>query len=147
MREPTPDERAQLTARGIRVVDGEVAELEVSDGRLRGVRMASGEVVPRQALAVAPVFTARADVLVSLGLQTAEMEVHGAVVGSYVPSDFMGATAVPGVWIAGNVANLQAQVIAAAGAGLNAGAAINADLIAEDTRDAVAAARSLAGAR
>ena len=144
--EPTPDERAQLAARGIRVVDGEVAELEITDGRLRGVRMASGEVVPRQALVVAPRFTARADLLVSLGLETAEMEMHGTVVGSYVPSDLMGATAVPGVWVAGNVANLQAQVIAAAGAGLNAGAAINADLIAEDTRDAVAS-RSLAGAR
>ena len=45
-----------------------------------------------------------------------------------------GATAVPGVWVAGNVADLRAQVITAAAAGLNAGAAINADLIAEETR-------------
>ena len=94
----------------------------------------------------APRFTANSAVLRSLGLEPVEQEMHGTVVGSYVPSDPMGATAVPGVWVAGNVANLQAQVIVAAGAGLNAGAAINADLIAEDTRDAVAA-RSLAGAR
>ena len=52
----------------------------------------------------------------------------------------------PGVWVAGNVADLRAQVIASAAAGLNAAAALNADLIAEDIRPAVAA-RSLAGAR
>ena len=40
---------------------------------------------------------------------------NGTVFGSYVPSEPMGATAVPGVWVAGNVANLQAQVMAAAG--------------------------------
>jgi hypothetical protein len=43
------------------------------------------------------------------------------------------------VWVAGNVADLKGQVIASAAAGLNAAAALNADLIAEDTRLAVAA--------
>jgi thioredoxin reductase len=59
----------------------------------------------------------------------------------------MGATVVPGVWVAGNVTDLKAQVISSAAAGLNAGAAINADLIAEDVRVAVAAARTLSGVR
>jgi thioredoxin reductase len=144
--ELSDDEREQLAARGVTVVEGAVAGLETSGGRLSGVRMVSGEVVARAALVAAPRFTANSAVLRSLGLEPVEQEMHGTVVGSYVPSDPMGATAVPGVWVAGNVANLQAQVIVAAGAGLNAGAAINADLIAEDTRDAVAA-RSLAGAR
>jgi thioredoxin reductase len=54
----------------------------------------------------------------------------------------MGATAVPGVWVAGNVANLMDQVMSAAAAGVRAGAAINHDLIAEETRRAVAAARA-----
>jgi 5,10-methylenetetrahydrofolate reductase len=44
------------------------------------------------------------------------------------------------------VANLQAQVIGAAAAGLNAAAALNGDLIAEDTRRAVATARDLVAA-
>jgi thioredoxin reductase len=44
---------------------------------------------------------------------------------------------VPGVWVAGNLANIQAQVITSAAAGLTAGAAINADLAAEDGRRAV----------
>ena len=90
---------------------------------------------------VSPRFTANSAVLTSLGLEAVEQEMQGAVVGTYVPADAMGATAVPGVWVAGNVANLQAQVIGSAAAGLMAAGAINADLIAEDTRVAVAAAR------
>jgi thioredoxin reductase/SAM-dependent methyltransferase len=137
---PTDEEREQLAARGIALVEGEVTGVETSGGRLSGVRLASGEVIGREALVVAPRFVANAAVLTSVGLETVEQEMHGHVVGSYVPADAMGATAVRGVWVAGNVANLQAQVIAAAAAGLNAAAAINADLIAEDTRLAVVAA-------
>jgi thioredoxin reductase len=128
------------------VVSGVVEGLEVTDGRLTGVRLGTGEVVPREALVVAPRFTARADVLTSLGLETVPQEMDGHVVGSYVAADPTGATAVPGVWVAGNVADLRAQVIASAAAGLNAAAMLNADLITEDVRLAVDA-RSLAGAR
>jgi thioredoxin reductase len=39
---------------------------------------------------------------------------------------------VPGVWVAGNLASVQAQVIIAAAAGLAAGAAINLDLVLEE---------------
>ncbi|GAB3350559.1 NAD(P)/FAD-dependent oxidoreductase [Modestobacter lapidis] len=139
---PSGDEFEQLAARGIVVVPGPVAGLETTGGRLSGVRLADGEVVRRSALVVAPRFTARSDVLVSLGLQAVPQEMHGAVIGSAVPADPTGATAVPGVWVAGNVTTLQAQVISAAAAGLGAGAAINADLTAEDTRLAVIAARA-----
>jgi hypothetical protein len=41
------------------------------------------------------------------------------------------------VWVAGNVTDLTAQVGAAAAAGAMAGAHINADLVTEETRDAV----------
>jgi thioredoxin reductase/SAM-dependent methyltransferase len=140
--ELTGEEREQRVARGITVVDGEVRGLEVSGGRLSGVRLASGDVVPREALAVAPRFTANSAVLESLGLTPEEMAVNGIVVGSYIPSEPTGATSVPGVWVAGNVASLQAQVIVAAGAGLGAAAQLNADLIAEDTRLAVEARRA-----
>lgn len=44
-----------------------------------------------------------------------------------------GATDVPGVWAAGNAADLYAGALQAAAAGVTAGAAINADLVAEDT--------------
>jgi thioredoxin reductase len=44
----------------------------------------------------------------------------------------MGRTTVPGLWVAGNVADVGAQVQGAAAAGTMAGAAINADLIEAD---------------
>jgi thioredoxin reductase len=139
--ELTDDEREQLAARGIEVVDGQVAGLETTAGRLSGVRLADGAVVPREALTVAPRFVANSAVLDSLGVPPVDQEMLGHVVGSYVPADPMGATSAPAVWVAGNVANLQAQVMASAAGGLTAAGAINADLIAEDTRLAVAAAR------
>jgi thioredoxin reductase len=138
---PTDDELEQLAALGIPVVEGEVAAVEVTDDRLTGVRLRSGEVIPRRALVVAPRFTARVEVLTTLGLEPTEMLFGDHVMGSYLAADPAGATTVPGVWVAGNVTDLRAQVIGAAAAGLNTGAAINADLIAEDTADAVAAYR------
>ncbi len=62
------DDSDALTALGIRVVEGEVVGLEVTDDRLTGVRLADGSVVNRQALVVAPRFVARSALLVSLGL-------------------------------------------------------------------------------
>jgi len=135
----TDEQWDQLAARGIRVVDGEVTALETTDGRLSGVRLRSGELFARQAVVVAPRFTARANVLASLGLQPTPMEMDGHVIGSYIAADPTGATAVPGVWVAGNVTDLRAGVINAAAAGMNVAAAINADLIAQETREAVTA--------
>jgi thioredoxin reductase len=112
----------------------EVAGLEISGDALTGVRLRSGEVIARQALVVAPRFTARAGLLASLGLEPAQMEVAGQVAGSYVPADPSGATEVPRVWVAGNVTNPTAQVIVAAGAGLSAAAAIIADIMSEEAR-------------
>jgi hypothetical protein len=49
------------------------------------------------------------------------------------------------VWLAGNVTDLSAQVGSAAAAGASAGAQVNADLVAEDARRAVAASREPIG--
>ena len=145
---PTDEEAERLAARGIRVVEGEVASLEVHEDRITGVRMGGGEVIPRRAVVVGPRFVARGGVLASLGLEATE---HPMGVGEYFEADKMGLTAVPGVWVAGNVTDPTAQVLASANAGVMAGATINADLIEEDTREAVAAHRdrlaSAAGAR
>jgi thioredoxin reductase len=138
---PDAEQAERLAARGITIVDGPVAGLEVAGDRLTGVRLASGEVAALDAVVVAPRFTARAGVLESLGLKPVEVEFGGHVIGSQVPADPSGATAVPGVWVAGNVADVRAQVITSAAAGLTAGAAINADLVEEETRDAVDAHR------
>ncbi|MGX1501506.1 UNVERIFIED_CONTAM: thioredoxin reductase [Streptomyces graminofaciens] len=134
--EPSDEEYEQLAARGIAAVDGRVTSVQVTDDRLSGVALESGKVIARQALVVAPRFTARAAFLAGLGLEASEQEVNGVVI-SHVAADPTGATAVPGVWVAGNVANVTDQVIGAAAAGVRAAGALNADLIAEETRRAV----------
>jgi thioredoxin reductase len=136
--ELTDEEAEKLAARGITVVEGEVASLEVNDDRLRGVMLQSGEVIPRSAVVVGPRFAARAGMLAGLGLETTN---HPSGMGEHIEADAMGLTAVPGVWAAGNVADPTAQVLASANAGAMAGAHINADLMAEDTQGAVAARR------
>jgi thioredoxin reductase len=128
---PAADELAGVTARGVRVVEGEVAALEIEDGRLTGVRLAGGEVVPRSVVAVGPRFVARAGLLAGLGLEAVE---HPGGMGEHVEADPTGRTSVPGVWVAGNVTNLSAQVAGAAGAGQFAAAAINNDLCTEEAR-------------
>ncbi|WP_369020175.1 NAD(P)/FAD-dependent oxidoreductase [Streptomyces californicus] len=140
--EPSAEEYEELAARDVAVVDGEVAGLEVANDRFTGVRLASGRVVPREALVVQARFTARSAVLESLGLTPVAQEMAGTVVGTYIPSDPTGATEVPGVWVAGNVTRLTEQVVGAAAAGLMAAGALNGDLITEDTRLAVAARRA-----
>jgi thioredoxin reductase len=137
---PTEEEAEQLAARGISVVEGEVASLEVEDGRLTGVRMSDGEVIARQAVTVAPRFVARAGMLTGLGLETTD---HPSGMGEHIEADATGLTAVPGVWVAGNVTDPSAHVLSSASAGGMAGAAINADLIAEETREAAAEHRDL----
>jgi hypothetical protein len=62
-------------------------------------------------------------------------------IGCQVQADAAGRTAASGVWVAGNVADVTAGVMQSAAAGVTAGAAINADLTAEDTALAVAASR------
>jgi len=136
---PSEAELEELAARDIRVVPGVVAAVEVTGDRLSGVRLADGTVVPRRALAVGTRLVARSAVLEGLGLH-ATPDPSG--VGERIEADPTGRTAVDGVWVAGNVTNLMAQVVVAAAGGLMAGAAVNADLAAEDTRDAVAARRA-----
>ncbi len=134
------EQAGQLGALGIPVIDGLVAKVEASASRLTGVRLADGPRVALDALIVAPKFMANADLLVPFGLVPAEVSVGGQVLATRIAADPSGATSVPGIYVAGNVADPQAQVIISAAAGLRAGAAINADLAAEDARHAVTTA-------
>ncbi|MET9463960.1 NAD(P)/FAD-dependent oxidoreductase [Streptomyces sp. NPDC006544] len=134
--DPTEEQWERLAARGIAVVDGEVTGLVVAEDRLAGVRLASGHQVPVEALAVAPRFAARGELLAGLGLDTVE---HPTGVGEYVASDGSGLTEAAGVWVAGNVTDLTAGLAAAQAAGVRAAAAINADLVDADAEAAVAA--------
>ena len=127
----TPDERTQLVARAIGIVEGPVRRVLVEDDRLCGVEMDDGRVVPRAALFVPPRFVPNNDLLLGLGCTTDDQ--------GWPLTDGTGRTTVPGVWTAGNLANARAQVITAAGEGSAAAIALNADLVDADVRDAVRA--------
>ncbi|WP_280273210.1 NAD(P)/FAD-dependent oxidoreductase [Nocardia wallacei] len=139
MAAPTGEQAEQLAARGIRVVTGEVANLEISDDHLTGVRLADGTVIAREVLAAPPRMVARAGFLADLGLHPVA---HPSGMGDHIPADPAGRTEVPGVWVAGNVADLSAQVGGAAAAGAVAGGQINADLVTEEIQRAVEASRA-----
>lgn len=131
---PTEQQHEQLRARGIRVVNGTAAGLQVQNDRLTGVRLADGHVVPCTALVVATQMRSRTGFLASLGLAPVE---HPFGVRDHLAADLQGRTEAPGAWVAGNVTDLAAQVGAATAAGAAAGAAINGDLVMEDARTAV----------
>lgn len=137
---PTDAEREQLTARGISVLEGEVESLEITDDQLTGVRMRTRTVIPYQALVVSPRLRARADLLSTVGIEVAT---HPMGIADYVDADATGLTALPGVWVAGNVADPMATVIAAAAAGVKAAGAMNADLVFEEARRAAASRQQI----
>ena len=124
----TTDQHSQLAARSIGVVEGAVNEIVVEDDHLTGVRV-DDRVIARAAVFVPPRFVPNNDVLTEIGC---DLDGQGWVV-----TGANGVTSVPGVWVAGNVANPRAQVITAAGEGSAAAIAINADLVDEDVAGAV----------
>ena len=127
----TEAEREGLTARSIAVVDGAVERVLAPDDRLLGVELKDGRIVEFDALFVPPRFVPNDALLVELGC---DLDDNGWAV-----IDSTGRTSVPGVWVAGNVANARAQVITAAGEGSAAAIALNADLVADDVARALAA--------
>jgi thioredoxin reductase/SAM-dependent methyltransferase len=131
-------ELEKLAARGVRIVAGKVTGLEIADDRLAGVRLASGEVIARAAVAIGPRFSARSALLTGLGLLPEGLAVNGHTVATRIAADPTGRTSVPGVWVAGNVTDPMAQVAAAAADGSRAAQAINVDLLDEDVAVALA---------
>jgi thioredoxin reductase len=131
---PSDEEWEKLAARSVRVVDGAVASVDSIDGGLTGVTLADGTGFDLQALAVGSRMNARAGLAEALGL---ELRDHPTGMGTFLEPGPMGTTATPGVYVAGNVSNLSAQVIVAAAEGMMAGAMINAHLIEEETAWAV----------
>jgi thioredoxin reductase len=135
---PAADQLEQFAALGITITEGTVEEIEADTSGLTGVRLADGRRVGLDAVIVAPRMQARAELLLPLGLKPAEVRFGDYLAGTQIEADPTGATAVPGVWVAGNLATVYAQVITAAAAGLTAGAAINLDLILEEAARATA---------
>jgi thioredoxin reductase len=127
----TPLQRSELIARAIGIIEGGITRILTEDDHLRGVEMEDGKTVLRDVLFVPPRFVPNNDLLAGLGCEIDET--------GWAVKDRTGQTTVPGVWIAGNVANPRAQVITAAGEGSAAAMAINADLVDQDVKNAVTA--------
>jgi thioredoxin reductase len=131
--ELSPHELHRLTAFGVAVVDGTVAQLLGAPGALEAVELSDGRTVECDAAFIAPHQAPHDALLKSLGCE-ADPDT-GLVV-----ADGFGQTSVPGVWAAGNVVTPTAQVITAAGAGSATAIAINGWLLQRDL-DAASAAR------
>ncbi len=138
--------RAGFDARGIRIVPAQVTAVLSAPagadgpGALTGVALDDGSTIPLDRLFVGPRPVANDALLRELGADYAE-----GPVGEWVVADPFGATSVPGVWVAGNSAVAHALVVMAAASGAAAATQINADLVADDTRRAVAALTAAAG--
>ena len=128
------DQHKQLAALGVAIAEGEVERIETGADGLTGVVLAGRGHLALDAVVVAPRMEVRAELLEPLGLKPVEVLIGEHPVGTRIEADRTGATAVPGVWVAGNLTDPQAQVVGAAAAGLMAGAAINFDLILDEAR-------------
>ena len=133
---PDDDQRRLLAARGVRVVDGTATRVLVESDELTGLELTDGTVVPAGAIAVATRMVARTGALEGLGLKAVP---HPSGIGEHIPVEMAGQTGIPGIWAAGNVTDLMAQVGASAAAGAQAGAHINAELITADAERAATA--------
>ena len=128
-------ERAQLEslrAAGVEVVARQVRRIVTGDdGCVVAVELADGERIEADAIAVVPRFRVRAEPFASLGLRPAA---HPNGLGDFIETDAMGATAVPGLYAAGNVTDPSQQVSQAAANGSRVGAMISFSLADDDIR-------------
>lgn len=124
------DEVVTLRAAGVRVVDERVRSIVTGDdGHVAAVELWDGERIGADAVVVGTRFRVRAEPFASLGLTPAE---HPSGMGSCIETDAMGATAVPGLYAAGNVTDPNQQVLHAAADGSRVGAMISLSLAQED---------------
>ncbi|MFT4108505.1 FAD-dependent oxidoreductase [Propionicimonas sp.] len=126
---------AGLRAAGVPVENTEVSRIvSGADGHLRGVELVDGRLLPADAVAVGPRFRARAETLAGVGLRTTA---HPSGAGDFLEVDQVGATAVPGIYAAGNLTDPSLQVLPSAAQGSQVGAMIAFSLAAEDLDDTV----------
>lgn len=138
-----PDEEVErLGAIGVRFAHGTPREVVTDGGALVGLRLADGSVLERQAIVVASKPHVRADHLGPLGIEPQPFEMGGAVLGSVIAVEPTGATAVPGIFAAGNATDIAMTLMASAAHGNRVGAWINAELAAADATRAVAERRA-----
>ncbi len=119
-----PEDRATLEAQGVAVEDRPPLALEHEGGHLRAVRLAGGEAVDCGALYLAPDTEPACDLAAQLGCAMAE-----GPCGPHVEVDEHGATSVPGVFAAGDLAHATPSAPLAVARGAVAGTACHRSLM------------------
>lgn len=105
---------------------------------MRGIALAGGPEVAVDAVVVGSRVSARLDAFAGLRLSASP---HPMGIGDYLEIGTDGATSVPGVWAAGNVTDLRAQVMASAADAAWVAVNINNHLMAEELEQDLAAYR------
>ncbi len=124
------DELEALRAGGVDIRRGPVSRVVTGDdGRIAAVDLTGGERLDADAVAVGPGFRARAEPFLPLGLRPVP---HASGLGDHLETDASGATSIPGVYAAGNVADPSQQVLQAAADGARVGAMISFSLAHDD---------------
>jgi thioredoxin reductase/SAM-dependent methyltransferase len=119
-----------LRAAGVNVVDGHVRSIVTGDdGHVAAVELTDGDRIDADAVVIGARFRVRTEPFASLGLTTAE---HPSGLGDFVETDATGATAIPGLYAAGNVTDPSQQVLQAAADGSRVGAMISFSLAHDD---------------
>ena len=130
---PEGEELRAFEARNISLIDVPVSRILSHNSALSGVELEDGTEVEVDAIFTIPEFRPRDGVLDGLGLERTETPM-----GEFIATDPTGATAVPGLWLAGNVAKHNANVPVSIGDGAMAAAMMNHQLVLEDIAGAVA---------
>lgn len=123
-----------LRAGGVDVVPGYVSRITTgAHGRVEAVALADHESIEADAVMITPRFRVRAEPFAPLGLRPAS---HPTGLGDFLETDATGATAVPGLYAAGNVTDPSQQVLQAAANGSRVGAMISSSLAHDDSQAA-----------
>jgi len=119
-----------LRAAGVNVVDGRVRRIVTGDGgHVEAVELTDGDRIDADAVVIGTRFRVRAEPFATLGLKPAA---HPTGLGDFVETDATGATAIPGLYAAGNVTDPTQQVLQAAADGSRVGAMISFSLVHDD---------------
>jgi thioredoxin reductase/SAM-dependent methyltransferase len=119
-----------LRAAGVDIRSGSVSRILTStDGGLTGVELTDHQRIDADAVVVGPRFRARAEPFASLGLRPVP---HSSGLGDVVATDATGATAIAGLFAAGNLTDPNQQVVQAVADGSRVGAMVSFSLAHDD---------------
>ncbi|HVZ41594.1 MAG TPA: NAD(P)/FAD-dependent oxidoreductase [Candidatus Kapabacteria bacterium] len=120
----TIEQREQIRAHGIAIVEEPLRRIEHESGRLRAIEIEDGTRYEHDAIFVRPAIEQHSDIASRLGCSITEQ--------GLVAVDQFGATSMPGVFAAGDATTSMRTVAAAIASGTMAGAMMNRELIAEE---------------